>query len=55
MSRWQEKLWQFGGEAVGSVWVWFDSLTREEWLIVLAAFCAAGFLCMKSWGRRGPC
>lgn len=43
------------GDLTGDLWVWFDSLTREEWLIVLAACCAVGFLLMKNWLSRGPC
>ncbi|MEM1303278.1 MAG: hypothetical protein AAGG46_00190 [Planctomycetota bacterium] len=35
-----------------STWAWFANLSREEWLIVLAAVTAAGFLCMRGFGSR---
>ena len=34
----------------GETWRWFAGLTREEWLIVLAAVTAIGFLCMRGYG-----
>ena len=37
-------------------WVWFSTLSREEWLIVLAVTCAVGFLLVKSnFGIRNQC
>ena len=51
----QETASRFAAEKTSDLWVWFDSLSREEWLIVLATCCALGFLFLKSWGRRGPC
>lgn len=55
MFDWQHYATKFIGDKVDDLWVWFDSLSREEWLIVLAACCAVGFLFLKSWGHRGPC
>lgn len=55
MQDWQENASYFAAEKSRHLWIWFDSLSREEWLIVLAACCAAGFMMLKSWGRRGPC
>lgn len=55
MQEWQDFAIRFVYDRAGDMWVWFDSLNRQEWLIVLAACCAVGFLFLKSWGHRGPC
>ncbi|TWT48381.1 hypothetical protein [Botrimarina hoheduenensis] len=34
------------------VWKWFDSLNRDEWLVVLAVFCAVGFLIIRGLGGK---
>lgn len=39
-------------EFLPSVWKWFDSLTRDEWLVVLAAFCAVGFFIIRGLGGK---
>ena len=36
----------------GNSWAWFNSLTREEWMIVLAVGATLGFLCMRGFGSR---
>jgi hypothetical protein len=36
----------------GDVWDWFNRLTREEWVVVLAVVAALGFLCMLGFGSR---
>lgn len=38
--------------ALGDSWRWFTLLSREEWVVVLAVGCAAGFLCMRGYGSR---
>lgn len=55
MQEWQEYAGQVFAEQSRHLWVWFDSLNREEWLLVLGVCCAVGFLMMKGWGKRGPC
>lgn len=55
MYQWTEPIFNFVGNQIGRTWNWFDSLSRGEWLIVLASCCAFGFLLLKSWGHRGPC
>lgn len=40
-----------GGYA-GDLWGWFNLLTREEWLVVLALVSVLGFLCMLGYGSR---
>lgn len=36
----------------GDVWDWFNRLTREEWVVVLAVVSFLGFLCMLGYGSR---
>ena len=36
----------------GDVWDWFNRLTREEWVVVLAVVATLGFLCMLGFGSR---
>jgi hypothetical protein len=55
MSEWQDYAFTFVGSRVHDLWMWFNALSREEWLIVLAACCAVGFLFLKGGGQRGPC
>lgn len=40
------------GEYSGELWNWFNVLTREEWLVVLALVSVLGFLCMLGYGSR---
>ncbi len=37
---------------MGSTWDWFNTLTREEWVLVLGVAAACGFLCMRGFGSR---
>lgn len=53
--EWQDDAFDFIRERLSDAWVWFDTLSREEWLIVMAVCCAIGFLFLKGWGQRGPC
>lgn len=55
MQEWQDYATKFTSDNIASLWVWFDSLSREEWLVVLAVCCASGFLFLRGWGKRGPC
>lgn len=55
LREWQDYAFTFVGERAQDLWVWFDTLSREEWLLVMAACCAVGFLFLKGWGQRGPC
>ena len=36
----------------GDVWMWFMSLNREEWLVVLAVVCACGFMALLGYRSR---
>jgi hypothetical protein len=39
-------------QGLASTWSWFNTLNREEWLLVLGAGCVLGFFCMRGWGSR---
>jgi hypothetical protein len=51
MKSFVEDIWYGAAEVPGETWAWFNSLSREEWLVVLAVVCACGFVCML--GFRG--
>ena len=38
--------WDRANEVPGETWQWFNSLNREEWLVVLTIVCACGFVAM---------
>lgn len=52
MSAFYEYLVDHCNDAIGACWRWFAVLNREEWMVVLAVCCAAGFLCMRGYGSR---
>ncbi len=33
-------------------WLWFNALSRQEWLILLALVTLLGFSCMRGYGSR---
>lgn len=37
---------------VQQVWIWFSSLSQEEWMIVLGAASLVGFLVVRGLGTR---
>jgi len=51
MGRFFEDIWYTLCAVPGGTWQWFNSLNREEWLVVLAVVCACGFISML--GFRG--
>ena len=52
MGSFFEKVSDRAGVLAGDLWGWFNILTREEWLVVLALVSALGFLCMLGFGSR---
>lgn len=34
------------------LWNWLFLLNRQEWILLLAAVSACGFLCMRGYGSR---
>lgn len=37
---------------VDQSWNWFNTLSQEEWLVVLMVTCACGFLCIRGFGGK---
>ena len=50
-SRFQE-LWYGAAEAPSRTWDWFNSLNREEWLVVLIVVCVAGFVSLLGFQTK---
>jgi hypothetical protein len=51
MKSFFEDIWYGAADVPSKTWGWFNGLSREEWLVVLAVVCASGFVCML--GFRG--
>jgi hypothetical protein len=45
-------LWYHTAEAPSQTWAWFNSLNREEWLVVLVVVCAFGFVSLLGFQSR---
>jgi hypothetical protein len=53
MPRFFEDIYYRAADAPEATWDWFNSLNREEWVVVLFVVCAAGFVSMLGFqGRR---
>lgn len=48
----QDAIFSWFGSATGETWNWFNSLSREEWVVVLGVGAALGFLCMRGLTTR---
>jgi hypothetical protein len=46
MGNFVGQLWDRANSAPAETWQWFNSLNREEWLVVLMVTCACGFAAM---------
>lgn len=47
-----DKLSEWLDAFMGGTWHWFNTLSREEWMVVLAVGAAGGFLCMRGFTSR---
>ncbi len=47
-----EQLGGFFAYLLSGSWAWFNSLSREEWVVVLGVACVCGFLCLRGFGSR---
>lgn len=47
-----ESIWSGVGELRTQIWLWFNSLNREEWMLTLIIVCALGFVCMLGLHSR---
>ena len=52
MGSFFQDLWFRAADAPTLTWDWFDSLNREEWLVVLVVVCAAGFVSLLGFQAR---
>lgn len=52
MGSFFEDLWNRAAEAPSLTWDWFNSLNREEWLVVLIVICATGFVSLLGFQSR---
>jgi hypothetical protein len=52
MSEFFQRIFGASSHVRGDVWDWFQRLTREEWVVVLAVVSVLGFLCMLGYGSR---
>lgn len=47
-----DTIYRWFDAATTGTWGWFNSLSREEWVVVLGVAAACGFLCMRGFGSR---
>jgi hypothetical protein len=40
------------GDAQDRTWQWFNGLSREEWMVVLAVTCVCGFISLLGFQMR---
>jgi hypothetical protein len=52
MANIAERFYEHSVNVSGDVWQWFNCLTREEWVVVLAVVAVLGFICMLGYGSR---
>ncbi|MCO6043408.1 hypothetical protein NG895_05770 [Aeoliella sp. ICT_H6.2] len=52
MDNFYNKISEWFEAFMGGTWNWFNTLSREEWVVVLAVVAACGFLCMRGYGSR---
>jgi hypothetical protein len=52
MSAFFESIMYRFGEAQDQTWQWFNGLNREEWMVVLAVTCVAGFVALLGFQMR---
>lgn len=47
-----DDLWCRAAGAPTETWDWFNSLSREEWMVTLITVCAAGFVALLGFQTR---
>lgn len=52
MDVWTTAIFEWYDSMMSGTWNWFNTLSREEWMLVLGVSAACGFLCMKGFGSR---
>ena len=44
---------QWFSTSINDTWNWLNSLSYQEWFLLLGIVAASGFLCMRGYGSRG--
>lgn len=52
MDKVYDKISEWFDAFMGGTWHWFNTLSREEWFVVLAVVAACGFMCMRGLTSR---
>lgn len=52
MDVWFTTIFDWYDGVMAGTWNWFNTLSREEWMLVLGVAAACGFLCMRGFGSR---
>lgn len=52
MGAFFEHCWNLTSDAPSQCWGWFNSLNREEWLVVLVVVCVFGFVSLLGFQSR---
>jgi hypothetical protein len=52
MGTFFQDIWFRAAAAPENTWQWFNSLSREEWLVTLIVVCAAGFVALLGFQAR---
>jgi hypothetical protein len=47
-----QDIWYGAADLPGHTWQWFNTLNREEWMVVLLTVCACGFVALLGFGAR---
>jgi hypothetical protein len=43
----------WGQDLFQDTWHWFSTLSKHEWMVLLAIVAALGFLCLRGFTQRG--
>jgi hypothetical protein len=52
MGSFLQDIWLRIAAAPADTWDWFNSLSREEWMVTLVVVCAAGFVSLLGFQSK---
>ena len=52
MGSFLQDIWYRIAAAPADTWDWFNSLSREEWMVTLVVVCAAGFVSLLGFQSK---
>ncbi len=52
MSSFLQNLWYGAADVPSQTWQWFNSLNREEWMVMLVVVCVGGFVSLLGFHSR---